>query len=121
MSSLPWKEKLFDFARGDDKTSYDIMVTATKATFPQLTTADIINAKNNDGETTIMVNCIYCKSTKLVEFMLSNGADLQITCNNGSGIFDFIRGNEHGMSKQLLDVIGTRYLQTDEVLAPLNL
>ena len=119
--SLPWKEKLFDFARGDDKTSYDIMVTATKATFPQLTTANIINAKNNDGETTLMVNCIYCKNTKLVEFMLSNGADLQIICNNGSGIFDFIRGNEHGMSKQLLDVIGTKYLQTDEVMPPLNL
>jgi len=119
--TLPWKDKLFDFAEKDDKNSYDLIVHATKATFPQLTTANIINAKDDNGQTTIMVNCIHCKSTKLVKFMLSNGADLQLTCNNGSGIFDFIKRNEHGMSKQLLDVIGTRYLQTDEVLPPLNL
>lgn len=119
--SLPWKEKLFDFAILDDKNNYDLMVHATKATFPQLTTANIINTKDNDGQTTLMVNCIYCKSTKLVEFMLDNGANLQLTTNNGQGIFDFIKLNQHGMSKQLLDVIGTKYLQTDEVMPPLTL
>ena len=119
--SLPWKEKLFDFALLDDKNSYDIIVTATKAVFPQLTTANIINIKDDGGQTTLMVNCIHCKSTKLVEFMLNNGADLQLTTNNGKGIFDYIKENKHGVSKQLLDVIGTKYLQTDEVLPPLNL
>ena len=119
--NIEWKDKLFDFALLDDKNNYDLIVSATKAVFPQLTTANIINARDNDGETALMVNCIHCKSTELVEFMLSNGADLQITCNNGSGIFDYIKENKHGVSKQLLDVIGTKYLQTDEVLPPLNL
>ncbi len=119
--SLPWKEKLFDFAILDDKNNYDLMVHATKATFPQLTTANIINTKDNDGQTTLMVNCIYCKSTKLVNFMLENGANLQATCNSGNTIFQFIKLNKHGMSKQLLDVIGTKYLQTDEVMPPLTL
>ena len=119
--SLPWKDKLFDFALLDDKNSYDIILTATKATFPQLTTANIINAKDKDGQTALMINCIHCESMDLVNFMLSNGADLQLTTNNGKSIFDFIKLNQHGMSKQLLDVIGTKYLQTDEVLPPLNL
>ena len=119
--SLPWKDKLFDFALLDDKENYDLMVHATKATFQNLTKPDIINVKDKEGQTTLMVNCIYCKTTKLVEFMLDNGADLQITCNNGSSIFDFIKLNKHNMSKQLLDVIGTRYLQTDEVLPQLTL
>jgi len=119
--NIEWKDKLFDFAILDDKNSYDLMVNATKVTFPQLTTANIINAKDNAGQTTLMVNCIYCKNTKLVNFMLENGADLQLTTNNGQGIFDFIKKNEHGVSKQLLDVIGTKYLQTDEVLPPLTL
>ena len=119
--NIEWKDKLFDFAILDDKNSYDLMVNATKVTFPQLTTANIINAKDNAGQTTLMVNCIYCKNTKLVNFMLENGADLHIICNNGSGIFDFIKLNQHDMSKQLLDVIGTKYLQTDEVMPSLNL
>ena len=119
--TLQWKDKLFDFALLDDKNSYDIIVHATKATFPQLTTANIINIKDNDGQTTLMINCIHCESTELVNFMLSNGADLQLTTNNGKGIFDFIKLNQHGINKQLLDVIGTKYLQTDEVMVPLNL
>ena len=119
--TLPWKEKLFEFALLDDKVNYDLMVNATKATFPQLTIANIINAKDKDGQTTLMINCIHCETMDLVNFMLSNGADLQLTTNNGKGIFDFIKLNQHGMSKQLLDVIGTKYLQTDEVLPPLNL
>ena len=82
---------------------------------------DIINAKDNDGQTALMVNCIHCESMDLVNFMLENGADLQLTTNNGKGIFDFIKLNQHDMSKKLLDVIGTKYLQTDEVLPPLNL
>ena len=119
--TLPWKEKLFDFAESDDKNSYDLIVNATKVTFPQLTTANIINAKDDNGQTTLMINCIHCKNTKLVNFMLENGADLQLTTNNGEGIFDFIKKNKYKMSKQLLDVIGTKYLQTDEVLPPLTL
>jgi len=119
--NIEWKDKLFDFALLDDKNSYDIIVTATKATFPNLSKPDIINVKDKEGQTTLMVNCIYCKSTKLVNFMLENGADLQLTTNNGQGIFDFIKLNKHNMSKQLLDVIGIKYLQTDEVLPPLNL
>ena len=119
--SLPWKDKLFDFALLDDKVNYDLMVHATKATFPQLTTANIINTKDKDGQTALMINCIHCESMKLVTFMLENGADLHIICNNGSGIFDFIKLNQHDMSKQLLDVIGTKYLQTDEVMPSLNL
>lgn len=119
--SLQWKDKLFDFALLDDKINYDLIVHATQATFPQLTIANIINTKDKDGQTALMVNCIHCKSTKLVEFMLDNGADLQLTTNNGKGIFDFIKKNKYNMRKQLLDVIGTKYLQTDEVLPALNL
>lgn len=119
--SLPWKDKLFDFALLDDKVSYDLIVHATEVSFPQLTKPDIINIKDKEGQTTLMINCIHCKTTKLVNFMLSNGADLHLTTNNGNGIFDFIKRNEHGVSKQLLDVIGTQYLKTDEVLPPLNL
>ena len=53
--NIEWKDKLFDFALLDDKNSYDIIVTATKAVFPQLTTANIINAKDNDGQTALMI------------------------------------------------------------------
>ena len=119
--SIQWKDTLLDFARVDDKNSYDLMVNATRATFPQLTTANIINARDDNGLTALMVNCIYCKTTNLVNFMLENGADLQLTTNDGEGIFDFIKKNKYNMSKQLLDVIGTKYLQTDEVLPPLTL
>ena len=43
--NIEWKDKLFDFALLDDKNNYDLIVSATKAVFPQLTTANIIILK----------------------------------------------------------------------------
>ena len=119
--SLQWKNNIFDLALLDKPKEFETMAMAVTIAHPVVDLKDVVNIKNEFLETPLMISCMHCKSVDLPKFILECKPELDATDTFGHSVFEYASKNKHGLAKQLIDMIGTQYLRTDEKLEPLEL
>ena len=119
--SIQWKNNIFDLALLDKSKEFETMAMAITIAHPVVDLKDVVNIKNEFLETPLMISCMHCKTLDLPKFILECKPELDATDTFGHNLFDYASKNKNGIKKQLIDLIGTVYLQTDEQLEPLTL